>query len=72
MEDPKEFKPYSCNLATKNGTFIWKDGDLQDFLLRYNKRETVQEICNVLKVQYKDHISQLKEDLKTSLTNGLN
>lgn len=72
LEDPKGFKPYACNLASKKRTFIWKDGDLEDFLLRYNKRETVQEICNVLKVQYKPQISQLKEDLKTSLNNGLN
>lgn len=57
LEDPEGFKHYSCNLASKKRTFIWKDGDLEDFLLRHNKRKTVQEICNVLKIQYKDHIS---------------
>lgn len=70
LEDPNGFSPYSHNLESKKRTFIWKDGNLEDFLL--SKSEKVQEICNVLKVQNTVQISQLKDNLKTSLNNGLN
>lgn len=41
LEDLKGFEFYLCNLVSKKRIFIWKDGDLEDFFLCYNKCEMV-------------------------------
>lgn len=66
----REFKKLSGELEREKKTFIWKDGNLEDFLLScYPKRA---DLTGLLEVQCAQYITrQLKKDIKRSLNNGL-
>lgn len=69
LEDSEGFKYFSSELQRKKKAFIWKDGDLEDFLLK--KTEVRSSICDLLKVPCHTDFSILKQSIKNALNNGL-
>lgn len=76
LVDPNGFEAFSTDLAKKEKTFIWKDGDLEDFLL--SSRENHSEILKIFKPdakftteEDKEEYNKMKTTIKKSLKNGL-
>lgn len=60
----------SQKLQKEKKTFIWKDGNLEDFLLSNHGKRS--DLTHVLQVEDSTEITdQLKEDIKCSLNDGL-
>lgn len=75
LVDPNGFEAFSTDLAKKEKTFIWKDGDLEDFLL--SSRENHSEILKIFKPdakftteEDKEEYNKMKTTIKKSLKNG--
>lgn len=75
LVDPNGFKALSTDLAKKENTFIWRDGDLEDFLL--SSRENHSEILSIFKpdakfttAEDKEKYNKMKTTIKKSLKNG--
>lgn len=63
------FQKFSDELKKNKKAFIWKNGNLEDFLLsKTNKRS---DICNLLGVTIGDDIPILKQGIKNALKKGL-
>lgn len=75
LVDPNGFEALSTDLAKKEKTFIWRDGDLEDFLL--SSRENHSEILRIFKpdakfttAEDKEKYNKMKTTIKKSLKNG--
>lgn len=64
-----QFKDFSDELKKNKKAFIWKNGDLEDFLL--SKTEKRSDICNLLDVTDGNDIPKLKQSIKNALNKGL-
>lgn len=69
LNDSDGFQKFSDELKKNKKAFIWKNGNLEDFLLsKTNKRS---DICNLLGVTIGDDIPILKQGIKNALKKGL-
>lgn len=69
FENCNAFEHFSVELKQKKKAFIWKDGELEDFLL--SKTEKRSDICDILHVAYTDDIPSLKKSIYHALNKGL-
>lgn len=69
LNDSDGFKKFSDELKQYKKAFIWKNGDLEDFLL--SKTEKHSDICNLLGVTMVNDIPRLKQTIKNALNKGL-
>lgn len=77
LVDPNAFEAFSTDLGKKRKkTFIWKHGDLEDFLLFSKKNHS--EILQIFKpdakfttAEDKEKYNKMKTTMKKSLKNGL-
>lgn len=69
IDDPKGFDELSKFLMQNRNIFIWKDGDLEAFLL--SNREKHQDICKLFEVNHADPTSKIKKGIKRKLNDGL-
>lgn len=69
LEDRNAFEHFSVKLKQKKKAFIWRDGELEDFLL--SKTEKRSEICTTLQVKNIDDIPSLKTSIYHALNKGL-
>lgn len=67
--DSDGFQKFSDELKENKKAFIWKNGDLEDFLLSKTKKRS--DICNLLGVTIGDDIPILKQRIKKALKKGL-
>lgn len=63
----KEFYQFSSDLAKEDNLFIWKDGELEDFLL--SKSEKSLKICEILSPGLKKKSENKKPKTKSGETN---
>lgn len=69
FREGKEFDDLSEILKKDKNTFIWKDGELEDFLLSEN--DAWPKIKNILKLDRKKGKQKKKNAIKAALNNGL-
>lgn len=69
LNDSDGFQKFSDELKKNKKTFIWKNGDLEDFLLSKTKKRS--DICNLLGVTIGNDIPILKQGIKNALKKGL-
>lgn len=69
LNDSDGFQKFSDELKKNKKAFIWKNGDLEDFLLSKTKKRS--DICNLLGVTIGDDIPILKQGIKKALKKGL-
>lgn len=76
LKDPNGFEAFSTDLAKSKKTFIWKDGDLEDFLLSCSEKRS--EILEIFKLhdrftnaEDEENYNIMKTTIKESLTKGL-
>lgn len=66
IDDPNGFDKLSEHLRSRN-IFIWKDGDLEAFLLSNGKKH----ICDFFEVNHQETTSDIKKGIKKKLNDGL-
>lgn len=69
LNDSDGFQKFSDELKKNKKAFIWKNGDLEDFLLSKTKKRS--DICNLLGVTIGNDIPILKQGIKNALKKGL-
>lgn len=69
LNDSDGFQKFSDELKKNKKAFIWKNGNLEDFLLSKTKNRS--DICNLLGVTIGDDIPILKQGIKNALKKGL-